>query len=128
MYQQDGTSFDVNARPHHGLALYVKDFVNVNKVQYFTSTKVEFIVAKLSVGTDCLHFLTIYKAPQFKFHEFCMLLQQKCDHLIDLEKTLVITGDFISDIQKDKQYLHYMQEKFFSKQIVSGRTHDRDPC
>ena len=102
MYQQDGTSYDVNARPHHGLALYVKDFVNVNKVQYFTGTKVEFIVAKLSVGTDCLQFLTIYKAPQFKFHEFCMLLQQKCDHLIDLEKTLVITGDFISDIQKDK--------------------------
>ena len=101
MYRQDGTSYDMNARPHRGLALYVKDFVHVNKVQYFTSSKVEFIVAKLFIGTDCLQLLTIYKAPQCKFHEFCMLLQQKCDHLIEFEKTLVITGDFNSDIQKD---------------------------
>ena len=43
--------------------------------------------------------------------------------MIDLKKTLVITGDFNSDIQKDKQYLHYMQEKFFSKEIVLP-THD----
>ena len=86
--------------PHHGLALYVKEYFHIQKVAKLHCQSCEFILAAMhSIQKECFQVVILYKYPKSSQTDF---KNGNCCHLrpvVDLTASLFILGDF--NIQRD---------------------------
>ncbi|MCG8076810.1 MAG: AAA family ATPase [Candidatus Thiodiazotropha taylori] len=113
-------------RPYHGLALYVREGIEIQKIEKFHSSACEFILARLKNDFKCSFQVVIfYKYPKssqtvLKNDMLCHLMP-----LIDLNVKLVILGDFNLDVNKTTMtFVDFMQTQFGCQQLISKPTTD----
>ena len=82
-------------RPHHGLALYVKEYFQIQKVVKMQCKSFEFIFAGIySIQRGYVQFVVLYKYPRSSQTDFRKDIHHHMRPVIDLNVRLVILGDF----------------------------------
>ena len=81
--------------PHHGLALYVKEYFQIQKVVKMQCKSFEFIFAGIySIQTGYVQVVVLYKYPKNSQTDFRKDIHRHLRPVIDLNAKLVILGDF----------------------------------
>ena len=113
-------------RPHHGLALYVKDYFQIQKVVKMQCKSFEFIFAGIySIQRGYVQVVVLYKYPKSSQTDFRKDIHQHLRPVIDLNVRLVILGDF--NIQIDcvnTEFVKFMETSFRCRQQIKQSTTD----
>ena len=113
-------------RPHHGLALYVKEYFQIQKVVKMQCKSFEFIFAGIySIQRGYVQVVVLYKYPKTSQTDFRKDIQHHLRPVIDLNVRLVILGDF--NIQIDcvnTEFVKFMETSFRCRQQIKQSTTD----
>ena len=113
-------------RPHHGLALYVKEYFQIQKVVKMQCKSFEFIFADIcSIQRRYVQVVMLYKYPRSSQTDFRKDMHHLLRPVIDLNVRLVILGDF--NIQIDcvnTEFVKFMETSFRCRQQIKQSTTD----
>ena len=113
-------------RPHHGLALYVKEYFQIQKVVKMQCKSFEFLFAGIySIQRGCVQVVVLYKYPRSSQTDFRKDIHHHLRPIIDLNVRLVILGDF--NIQIDcvnTDFVKFMETSFRCRQQIKQSTTD----
>ena len=113
-------------RPHHGLALYVKEYFQIQKVVKMQCKSFEFIFAGIySIQRGYVQVVVLYKYPKSSQTDFRKDIHHHLRPVIDLNVRLVILGDF--NIQIDcvnTEFVKFMETSFRCRQKIKQSTTD----
>ena len=113
-------------RPHHGLALYVKEYFQIQKVVKMQCKSFEFIFASIySIQRGSVQVVVLYKYPKSSQTDFRKDIHHHLRPVIDLNVRLVILGDF--NIQIDcvnAEFVKFMETSFRCRQQIKQSTTD----
>ena len=113
-------------RPHHGLALYVKEYFQIQKVVKMQCKSFEFIFAGIySIQRGYVQVVVLYKYPRSSQTDFRKDMHHHLRPVIDLNVRLVILGDF--NIQIDcvnTEFVKFMETSFRCMQQIKQITTD----
>ena len=113
-------------RPHHGLALYVKEYFQIQKVVKMQCKSFEFLFAGIcSIQRGCVQVVVLYKYPRSSQTDFRKDIHHHLRPVIDLNVRLVILGDF--NIQIDcvnTDFVKFMETSFRCRQQIKQSTTD----
>ena len=113
-------------RPHHGLALYVKEYFQIQKVVKMQCKSFEFIFAGIySIQRGYVQVVVLYKYPKSSQTDFRKDIHHHLRPVIDLNVRLVILGDF--NIQIDcvnTEFVKFMETLFRCRQQIKQSTTD----
>ena len=113
-------------RPHHGLALYVKEYFQIQKVVKMQCKSFEFIFASIySNQRGSVQVVVLYKYPKSSQTDFRKDIHHHLRPVIDLNVRLVILGDF--NIQIDcvnTEFVKFMETSFRCRQQIKQSTTD----
>ena len=113
-------------RPHHGLALYVKEYFQIQKVVKMQCKSFEFISAGIdSIQRGYVQVVVLYKYPKSSQTDFRKDIHHHLRPVIDLNVRLVILGDF--NIQIDcvnTEFVKFMETSFRCTQQIKESTTD----
>ncbi|XP_062569080.1 uncharacterized protein LOC134231172 [Saccostrea cucullata] len=120
------TTDNMDRRPYHGTAVYVKNVYNTTCISKLNTGSMEFIMVNIHVNQSrVVQVVVIYKYPSCSFGEFKQDMNVHIKPLIDEQKDLVFLGDFNFDLfAGHTDFLTFMERGFSCKQIVSKTTHD----
>ena len=91
----DDTIKEANNRPYHGLALYVKEYLQIQKVMKMQCKSFEFIfTGTFSIQRGYVQVVVLYKYPKSSQTDFRNEIHCHLRPVIDLNAKLVILGDF----------------------------------
>ena len=91
----DDTVKETNSRPYHGLALYVKEYLQIQKVVKRQCKSFEFIfTGTFSIQRGYVQVVVLYKYPKSSQTDFREDIRCHLRPVIDLNDNLVILGDF----------------------------------
>ena len=91
----DDTVKEANKRPYHGLALYVKEYLQIQKVMKMQCKSFEFIfTGTFSIQRGYVQVVVLYKYPKSSQTDFRNDIRCHLRPVIDLNAKLVILGDF----------------------------------
>ena len=91
----DDTAKEANNRPYHGLALYVKEYLQIQKVMKMQCKSFEFIfTGTFSIQRGYVQVVVLYKYPKSSQTDFRNDIRCHLRPVIDLNAKLVILGDF----------------------------------
>ena len=112
-------------RPYHGLALYIKDYLHVQKVLKQHCQSCEFIQTTLSSSKKKLvQVVILYKYPKSTLPQFRNDIQNHLRPVVDLSMNLVILGDFNVQIQNDTSFVDFVESLFDCVQQIQQPTCD----
>ena len=113
-------------RPHHGLALYVKEYFQIQKVVKMQCKSFEFIFAGIySIQRGYVQVVVLYKYPKSSQTDFRKDIHHHLRPVIDVNVRLVILGDF--NIQIDcvnTEFVKVMETSFRCRQQIKQSTTD----
>ena len=113
-------------RPHHGLALYVKEYFQIQKVVKMQCKSFEFIFAGIySIQRGYVQVVVLYKYPKSSQTDFRKDIHHHLRPVIDLNVRLVILGDF--NIQIDcvnTEFVKFIETSFRCRQQIKQSTTD----
>ena len=113
-------------RPHHGLALYVKEYFQIQKVVKMQCKSFEFIFAGIySIQRGYVQVVVLYKYPRSSQTDFRKDIHHHLRPVIDVNVRLVILGDF--NIQIDcvnTEFVKFMETSFRCRQQIKQSTTD----
>ena len=113
-------------RPHHGLALYVKEYFQIQKVVKMQCKSFEFIFAGIySIQRGYVQVVVLYKYPRSSQTDFRKDIHHHLRPVINLNVRLVILGDF--NIQIDcvnTEFVKFMETSFRCRQQIKQSTTD----
>ena len=113
-------------RPHHGLALYVKEYFQIQKVVKMQCKSFEFIFAGIySIQRGYVQVVVLYKYPKSSQTDLRKDIHHHLRPVIDLNVRLVILGDF--NIQIDcvnTEFVKFMETSFRCRQQIKQSTTD----
>ena len=113
-------------RPYHGLALYVKEYFQIQKVVKMQCKSFEFIFAGIySIQRGYVQVVVLYKYPKSSQTDFRKDIHHHLRPVIDLNVRLVILGDF--NIQIDcvnTEFVKFMETSFRCRQKIKQSTTD----
>ena len=113
-------------RPHHGLALYVKEYFQIQKVVKMQCKSFEFIFAGIySIQRGYVQVVVLYKYPKSSQTDFRKDIHHHLRPVIDVNVRLVILGDF--NIQIDcvnTEFVKFMETSFRCRQQIKQSTTD----
>ncbi|MCG8077008.1 MAG: AAA family ATPase, partial [Candidatus Thiodiazotropha taylori] len=122
----DETACQSISRPHHGLAVYIKQNIEIEKIVKHRSHSCEFIMAALNSTTKGFYqYVVVYKYPKSSQAD---LKKDICSHLrpvVDISSKLVIMGDFniqVNDL--NCQFVKFMENTFQCHQNIKQPTTD----
>ena len=122
----DDTEKESVNRPHHGLALYVKEYFQIQKVVKMQCKSFEFIFAGIySIQRGYVQVVVLYKYPKSSQTDFRKDIHRHLRPVIDLNAKLVILGDF--NIQIDcvnTEFVEFMETLFRCMQQIKQCTTD----
>ena len=113
-------------RPHHGLALYVKEYFQIQKVVKMQCKSFEFIFAGIySIQRGYVQVVVLYKYPKSSQTDFRKDIHHHLRPVIDLNVRLVILGDFNIQIDcVDTEFVKFMETSFRCRQKIKQSTTD----
>ena len=113
-------------RPHHGLALYVKEYFQIQKVVKMQCKSFEFIFAGIySIQRGYIQVVVLYKYPKSSQTDFRKDIHHHLRPVIDLNVRLVILVDF--NIQIDcvnTEFVKFMETSLRCRQQIKQSTTD----
>ena len=113
-------------RPHHGLALYVKEYFQIQKVVKMQCKSFEFIFAGIySIQRGYVQVVVLYKYPKSSQTDLRKDIHHHLRPVIDVNVRLVILGDF--NIQIDcvnSEFVKFMETSFRCRQQIKQSTTD----
>ena len=122
----DDTVKETSNRPYHGLALYVKEYLQIQKFLKMQCKSFEFILADIvNIQRSYVQVVVLYRYPKSSQTDF---REDICCHLrpvIDLNAKLVILGDF--NVQVDGAntgFVDYVETLFGCMQQITQCTND----
>ena len=122
----DDTQKESVNRPHHGLALYVKEYFQIQRVVKMQCKSFEFIFTCIySIHRGDLQVVVLYKFPKSSQTDFRKDIHCHLRPVIDLSVRLVILGDF--NIQIDcvnTEFVKFMETSFRCRQQIKQETTD----
>ena len=122
----DDTVKEANNRPYHGLALYVKEYLCIQKVVKLQCKSFEFILADISnVQRSYVQVVVLYKYPKSSQTDFREDILCHLKPVIDLNVKLVILGDF--NVQVDDAsngFVDFVETLFGCMQQINQCTTD----
>ena len=122
----DDTVKEANNRPYHGLALYVKEYLQIQKVVKMQCKSFEFILADIfNVQGSYVQVVVLYKYPKSSQTDFRQDIHCHLRPVIDLNTKLVILGDF--NVQADGAntgFVDFVETLFGCMQQISQCTTD----
>ena len=122
----DDAEKESGIRPHHGLALYVKEYFQIQKVVKMQCKSFEFIFAGIySIQRGYVQVVVLYKYPRSSQPDFRKDIHHHLRPVIDLSVRLVILGDF--NIQIDcvnTEFVKVMETSFRCRQQIKQTTTD----
>ena len=113
-------------RPHHGLALYVKEHFEIQEVIKHHSQLCEFIFAKLhSKRKGQLQVVVFYKYPKSSQNDLKKDIIGSLKPLVGLDVKLVIMGDFNVPVNEaGSPFVSFMETLFCCSQYIQQPTTD----
>ena len=122
----DDTEKESVNRPHHGLALYVKEYFQLQKVVKMQCESFEFIfTAMYSIQRGYVQVVVLYKYPKSSQTEFKKDLHRHLRPEIDLNAKLVILGDFNVQIDSgNTEFVNFVETLFRTMQQIKQCTTD----
>ena len=113
-------------RPHHGLALYVKEYFQIQKVVKMQCKSFEFIFAGIySIQRGYVQVVVLYKYPRSSQTDFRKDIHHHLRPVIDLNVRLVILGDFNIHIDcVNTEFVKFMETSFRCMQQIKQITTD----
>ena len=122
----DDTEKESVNRPYHGLALYVKEYFQIQRVVKMQCKSFEFIFTCIfSIHRGYLQVVMLYKFPKSSQTDFRKDIHCHLRPVIDLNVRLVILGDF--NIQIDcvnTEFVKFMETSFRCRQQIKQGTTD----
>ena len=122
----DDTEKESVKRPFHGLALYVKEYFQIQKVVKSQCKSLEFIfVGIFSIQRGYIQVVVLYKYPKSLQTDFRKDILCHLRPAVDLNAKLVILGDF--NIQTDganTEFVDYVETLFGCMQQIKQCTTD----
>ena len=122
----DDTVKEANNRPYHGLALYVKEYLQIQKVVKMQCKSFEFIfTGTFSIQRGYVQVVVLYKYPKSSQTDFRNDIHCHLRPVIDLNAKLVILGDF--NIQIDGAstgFVDFVETLFGCMQLIKQCTTD----
>ena len=122
----DDAEIESGNRPHHGLALYVKEYFQIQKVVKMQCKSFEFIIAGIySIQRGYVQVVVLYKYPKSSQTDFRKDIPHHLRPIIDLNFRLVILGDF--NIQIDcvnTEFVKFRETSFRCRQQIKQSTTD----
>ena len=122
----DDTGYGSLNRPPHGLALYMKEYLKVQKPVKLQCQSCEFIFAALhSRQKGDFQVAILYKYPQSSQRDFETDVHCHLRPVEDLNAKLVILGNFDIQIEcVNSQFVHFMETLFSCVQHIEEDTSD----
>ena len=122
----DDSQYESLNRPSHGLALYIKEYLEVQKLEKLQCQSCEFIYAALhSRQKGHFQVVVLYKYPKSSQRDFKTDLQCHLRPVVDLNAKLVLLGDFNIQIEcVSSQFVHFMETLFSCVQHIEEPTCD----
>ena len=113
-------------RPHHGLALYVKEYFEIQEVVKHHTQLYEFISAKLhSKRKGQLQVVVFYKYPKSSQTDLKKDISSVLKPLVDPDGKVVIMGDFNVPVNEaESPFVHFMETLFSCSQYIRQPTTD----
>ena len=113
-------------RPHHGLALYVKEHFEIQEVVKHHTQLYEFISAKLhSKRKGQLQVVVFYKYPKCSQTDLKKDISSVLKPLVDPDGKVVIMGDFNVPVNEaESPFVHFMETLFCCSQYIRQPTTD----
>ena len=120
----DDTGYGSLNRPPHGLALYMNDYLEVEKLVKLQGQSCQFIFAALhSRQKGYFQVVILYKYPTSSQRDFKTDVQCHLRPLENLNAKLVILGDFNIQIEcVNSQFVHFMETLFNCVQQIEEQT------
>ena len=122
----DDTVKEANNRPYHGLALYVKQYLQIQKVVKMQCKSFEFIfTGTFSVQRGYIQVIVLYKYPKSSQTDFRNDIHCHLRPVIDLNAKLVILGDFNIQIDDTStRFVNFVETIFGCSQKIKQCTTD----
>ena len=122
----DDTGYGSLNRPPHGLALYMKEYLEVQKLVKLQCQSCEFIFAALiSRQKGYFQVVILYTYLKSSQRDFKTDVQCHLRPVVDLNTKLVILGDFNIQLEcVDSQFVHFMETLFSCVQHIEEHTSD----
>lgn len=123
LIRNDQNPNNQTVRPPHGLAVYVRDDVIISNYKCSSSSAFEFIVLETIYQLEQMQIVMVYNSPGRSLHNLISVLQDRLLKYVDLQKSLVIMGDFNIDFsQKECSLEKFMAENFHCYQQMHEPT------
>ena len=115
-------------RPHHGLALYVKEYFHVQKVVKLHCQSCEFILANIHrIQKGYFQNVVLYRYPKYSRTDFKNDIRCRLSPMLDLNARLVILGDFNTQIDSvNAEFVEFMETLFSCVQKIKQSTTDSE--
>lgn len=126
IYRYDEPDSVSASRPYHGLVLYVKNHLTVERVEKFRSGTCEFISVVVSCDTKgCFQVICLYKSPKSSIGMFKNDMEAEMMPLIQRNQKFVIIGDFNVDATNIRsEFVRFMTTLFKCRQYVQKPSTD----
>ena len=126
LLRMDETGHDSANRPYHGLALYIKDYFEIQRIEKFHSDICEFMfVTMYSNMKRCFQVVYFYKFPKSTQINLRNDIQHHLIPLVDMHTKLVIIGDFNIDAKDSaSSFVDFMIKQFKCEQHINQSTTD----
>ena len=126
LLRMDEIRHDSVNRPYHGLALYIKDCFEIQKIEKFYSDICEFMfVTMYSNLKGCFQVVYFYKFPKSVQTNLRNDIQHHLTPLVDIHTKLVIIGDFnIHANDNASNFVDFMKKQFKCQQQINQSTTD----
>ena len=115
-------------RPPHGLAMYVKQSIEIGSVETISTKEFECLIVQLNNPSSyrSTTIMVVYKSPNCSFKKFKESILAMAQFQTSDE--LVIVGDFNFDISHNQNdsFLHFMKSVFPATQCLNSSQTTRD--
>ena len=113
-------------RPPHGLAMYVKQSIEIGIVETISSNEFECLTVQLNPSQQSTTIIVVYKAPNCTLNNFKKHILSMAQ--FQTSEKLVIVGDFNYDLSRgqNESFLHFIKSVFPTTQYLNTSTTTRD--
>ena len=110
-------------RPPHGLAIYIKDDVDVLNQYCYSTYSFEFVSITVKYFNIEKQVIVVYKSPKLSLQGLISVIKEELSTHFDSKKPFVIIGDFNIDLSKNnKQFENTMKDLFHCQQLICQGT------
>ena len=110
----DETTYQSNSRLHHGLAAYIKENFEIQKILKHRSLSSKFVMVALQSLVNVFYqYVILSKYPKRSQADLKKDMQSRLRPVVDLTSNLVILGDFNIQVNKSSSHFVEFMERFF---------------